>query len=125
MSSDRADPTPIARWGEIWLTQFGTARGGEPGKNRPAVIISTDAVSTGDNNPRELVLVVPLSSSVTPSLLRPTVKARPGLDQDSVAVILATRGVARSRLLRRLAVLDDSTMGQITSLLSRTVNADR
>lgn len=39
--------SPEPRRGEIWLVSLGTARKGEPGKNRPAIIVSVDEVSTG------------------------------------------------------------------------------
>jgi mRNA interferase MazF len=32
--------------GEIWLTSLGAARKGEPGKNRPAIVVSVDEMST-------------------------------------------------------------------------------
>ena len=34
--------TDLPRRGEIWLVAFGAARRGEPGENRPAVIVSAE-----------------------------------------------------------------------------------
>jgi mRNA interferase MazF len=86
--------------GEVWLAAFGTARPGEPGKTRPAVVI-TPTELIGDS-PRDLVVVVPLSSSVSASALRPKIAKRSGLSDDSLAVPLAIRGVARRRLEERI-----------------------
>lgn len=61
----------------------------------------------------ELIVIVPFSSSVTPSLLRPTIDPDTGIDNQSVAVCRAIRGVARSRLLRRLGAVDEETMAEI------------
>lgn len=35
------------RRGEIWLVSLGAARAGEPGKNRPAIVISVDEILAG------------------------------------------------------------------------------
>ncbi|MDR0959472.1 MAG: type II toxin-antitoxin system PemK/MazF family toxin [Propionibacteriaceae bacterium] len=108
--------------GEIWLVSFGAGRPGEPGKHQPAIVLSDDGLSTKTNNPRELVLVVPLSASATPSPLRPTIAQGQGLERDSVAVVMATRGIARSRLLERIGVVDPAPLAQIASLLARATN---
>jgi mRNA interferase MazF len=97
--------------GEIWLTAFGAGRRGEPGKNRPAVVLLADELVVG--RPDELIVVVPFSSSVTPSLLRPEIDPSSGIDNPSVAICRGIRGVARSRLLRRLGVADSGTMAEI------------
>jgi mRNA interferase MazF len=95
---------------------FGAARRGEPGKNRPAVIVSVDDLSTGA--PDELVVVVPLSSSSAPSALRPEVTDMEGVDRPSRAICRAVRGVARGRLLRSLGVLPPATLAEIERALA-------
>jgi mRNA-degrading endonuclease toxin of MazEF toxin-antitoxin module len=75
-------PTRSPLRGEIWWAHFATD---EPGKNRPAVIVSTNA---RNSHPRaETVLAIPLSTSVTKLgpwhlLLR---AGETGLREDSVA----------------------------------------
>lgn len=96
---------------EIWLTAFGAGRRGEPGKHRPAVVLSADELLVG--KPDELIVVVPLSSSVAPSILRPRIDPSSGIDRPSVAICRGIRGVARSRLLRRLGTVDDTQMAEI------------
>jgi mRNA interferase MazF len=99
------------RRGEIWLTAFGAARAGELGKNRPAVVLSADEIVIGKSD--ELIVVVPFSSSVTPSLLRPPVDPSCGIDCPRAVITRGIRGVARSRLLRQLGAVDDEKLAEI------------
>jgi mRNA interferase MazF len=99
------------RRGEIWLATLGAGRRGEPGKNRPVVILSAEELLSG--NDAELIVVVPFSRSVTPSLLRPSIDPTTGIHNPSTAVCRAIRGVARSRLLRQLGEVDAEKMAEI------------
>jgi len=105
----------VAR-GQLWLVSFGANRPGEPGKNRPAVIVSTDDILAGTGE--ELLVVVPTSSSLAHTPLRPRISPTEGVDTDSVAVCPAIRGVARTRLLRRLGTLTPDTMVHIERALA-------
>jgi mRNA interferase MazF len=67
---------PEPRRGDVWLVALGAARGGEPGKHRPAVIVSVDDILTGIDD--ELVVVVPVSSSRSGTPLRPDVSSAEG-----------------------------------------------
>lgn len=97
--------------GQIWLTAFGSARGGEPGKHRPAVILSVDDLVTGSD--RDLFVVVPLSSSATPTPLTPVVTAKEGAGEKSVAVCRAVRSVARRRLIKNVGIVHRDTIAEI------------
>jgi mRNA interferase MazF len=103
------------RRGEIWLTSFGAGRPGEPGKNRPAIVISDEGLLTGEEH--ELIVVVPLSSSLPPSALRPRLAPQTGIDSDSAAIPRAISGVARRRLVRRLGTVQPATMGGLERAL--------
>lgn len=105
--------------GEIWLASLGAARFGELGKSRPVIILSEDGLFGGD--PRDLVVVVPTSSSVADSPLRPPVPASAGLDRDSVAVCRSVRAIAASRLLHRVGHSPPETLSGIESALKRIV----
>jgi mRNA interferase MazF len=107
---------PEPRRGDLWLVALGAARGGEPGKHRPAAVVSVDDILTGIDD--ELVVVVPVSSSLAATPLRPAVSAGEGVDTDSVAVCRAVRAVARTRLLRRLGTCAPDTMRQIERALA-------
>lgn len=106
---------PEPRRGELWLVTLGAARAGEPGKHRPAVIVSADAILTGLDD--ELVVVVPVSSSRSGSPLRPPVSPTEGVDAESVAVCRGIRAIARSRLLHRLGTLAPDTMHRMEHAL--------
>jgi mRNA interferase MazF len=101
--------------GEVWLVSFGAARPGEPGKNRPAVVVSADRIIAGSS--QEPIVVVPLSSSYPPSALRPGITDVEGVDRPSRAICGAVRGVASSRLLRRLGVLPPEKLTEIERAL--------
>jgi mRNA interferase MazF len=103
------------RRGEIWLGSLGAGRKGEPGKNRPVVVISADEFLAGVNH--ELIVVVPLSSSLPPSALRPRLGPKTGIDNPSAAICRGIRGVARSRLLRQLGEVDAEKMDEIKRAL--------
>ncbi len=107
--------TTEPRRGEVWLASFGAARRGELGKNRPAIIVSADFIRVG--TVADLIVVVPLSTSRTASVLRPELTGAEGLDRPSRAVCQSIRGVARSRLLRRLGVLTPAHFAEVERAL--------
>ena len=104
------------RRGEIWLVSPGAARKGEPGKNRPAIVISADEIVAGVDH--ELFVVVPVSSSRAPSLLRPQLSPGEGIDDHSAAICRGVRAVSRARLLRRIGQLTPETLHEIEQALA-------
>lgn len=107
---------PEPRRGELWLVALGAGRTGEPGKHRPAVIVSVDEILAGVDD--ELVVVVPVSSSRSSTPLRPHVSTAGGVDTASVAICRSVRAVARTRLLERLGTLAPAPMRQIERALA-------
>lgn len=101
---------------EVWLVSLGAGRSGEPGKTRPAVVVSSDHLNAGVSE--QLIVVVPLSSSRAPSDLRIEIPADVGLDQPSRAICRAVRSVVSSRLVHRIGRVDAETMGHIETALS-------
>jgi mRNA interferase MazF len=112
MASTSTEP----RRGEVWLVSFGAARSGEPGKNRPAIVVSADRLSMG--SAADLIVVVPLSSSSAPSALRPEVQDVEGVDRPSRAICRAVRGMAPSRLRRRLGTVTPATLAEVDRALA-------
>ena len=110
------------RRGELWLVALGAAGAGEPGKHRPAVVVSVDEIMAGIED--ELVVVVPVSSSRASSPLRPHVSPAEGVDTESVAVCRGIRAVARTRLLERLGTLTPDTMRHIERALAVILGID-
>ena len=111
------------RRGELWLVALGAARSGEPGKHRPAVIVSADALLTGLND--ELVIVVPVSSSRARTPLRPAISPTEGVDVGSVAICRGIRAVAREHLVERLGVIEPATMRDIECALATVLGLNR
>ncbi|MGI8779369.1 MAG: type II toxin-antitoxin system PemK/MazF family toxin [Solirubrobacteraceae bacterium] len=115
--------TDTPRRGEIWLVALGAGRAGEPGKTRPAVVVSVDELSTG--TPADLIVVVPLSSSQAPSALRVEVAPTSGVDRPSLAICKAVRAVVASRLMRRIGSVEPVTIDQIETALALILGIDR
>jgi len=106
----------------LWLVAFGASRAGEPGKTRPAIVASTDALRTGEAT--DLVVVIPVSSSRAASPLRIELGAEAGVERPSRAIPQAIRSVSASRLIRRIGSVDPSTMAEITDALSVILEFD-
>jgi mRNA interferase MazF len=108
--------------GEIWLVSLGAARTGERGKKRPAVVISVDDIVAGVEH--ELFVVVPVSSTRAPSLLRPRVSSEEGVDDESAAICRGVRAVSRSRLLRPIGRLKPETLRDVEPALATVLGLD-
>jgi mRNA interferase MazF len=111
------------RRGEIWLVSLGAERQGEPGRNRPATVISVDEIAAGEEH--ELFVVVPVSSSRAPSLLRPRVSKEEGIGEESAAICRGVRAVSRSRLLRPVGRLSPETLHEVERALATILGLDR
>ena len=107
---------PEPRRGELWLVGFGAGRAGQPGKHRPAVVMSADELLRGDDD--ELIVVVPVSSSSRLTALRPPISPGEGVDRQSVAICRGIRAVARARLLERLGTVEPTTMRHIEQAIA-------
>lgn len=110
------------RRGELWLVSLGAARKGEPGKNRPVIVVSVDEINAG--LPDELLVVVPVSSSRAPSPLRPEVSPGEGVEPPSVAVTRGIRAVARTRFLHRLGGAEPKTMARVETALGMVLGIE-
>jgi mRNA interferase MazF len=110
------------RRGEIWLVSLGGARKGEPGKNRPAIVMSVDEIVAGVEH--ELFVVVPVSSSRAPSALRPSIGPAEGIDGESAAICRGVRAVARSRLLRPIGKLKPETLREVERALATVLGLE-
>lgn len=107
---------PEPRRGDIWLVAFGSARPGEPGKNRPAVVVSSSALVR--QSPRTLITVVPLTTYRTPSPIVPVVPAGNGLVKESRAACDAVRAVVKTRLIECYGQVTPATMKKIEESLA-------
>ncbi|MFT3799432.1 type II toxin-antitoxin system PemK/MazF family toxin [Microbacterium sp.] len=84
----------IARGDAVWV-DFGSPRGSEPAKIRPAIVVQADWLLASNLN---TVVVVPLTSNTSheafPGNVRLPVEAT-GLDKDSVAIVAQVGPVSR------------------------------
>lgn len=88
----------MIRRGDVIWVDFGSPRGSEPAKRRPAVVLQAGWVLDSALN---TVLVVPLTSNVTHQTFPGNVlvpKAASGLDKDSVALVTQLGPVSREFL---------------------------
>lgn len=125
-TGSRLSPTALTRTPrrrEVWLVELGAGRSGEPGKTRPAVVVSANELINGVSD--ELIVVVPLSSSLAPSALRIVVTPDAGVERPSRAVCRAVRAIVRSRFVRRLGEVDEATMDQVDMALTMILELDR
>ncbi len=88
---------------DIWLANLNPARGTEPGKTRPVVILQTDLL----NNIHPSTLICPVTSQVIPeaNFLRVHLKKGP-LDKASDILVDQIRALDNSRLVQRLGKLN-------------------
>jgi mRNA interferase MazF len=118
-----ATESPEPSRGQVWLVRFGASEPGEPGKNRPAIIVSIDSLRTGSE--RDLFVVVPISATEPGSQMRPPVApADAGIDRPSIAVPAAVRSVSRARLLRHIGDVPLDTLQAVEQALAVVLGLD-
>jgi mRNA interferase MazF len=88
----------MANRGEVWLADFDPVRGHEQGRQRPALILSTDQFNNG---PAELVVVIPFTTRERARMpLRVRVDPpEAGLRETSWALCEAIRSISTERLV--------------------------
>ena len=108
------------RRGDICVIDLDPARGTEPSKSRPAVIVSNDgANTTATRLGRGVVTVVPVTSNVERvypfQVLLPADST--GLAVDSKAQAEQVRSIDVERVLRRVASVPADLMAQLDDAL--------
>ncbi len=107
--------------GELWLVNFDPTIGAEIKKNRPAVVVSSDAIG---------ILPIKLIAPMTDWKERYTnniwhVKILPdnanGLSKASAIDTLQIRGVDVQRFIRKLGRLPSSTMEEISAAIAAII----
>lgn len=86
-------------------------------------MISVDEIAAG--NEHELFVVVPVSSSRAPSLLRPRVSKQQAIDDESAAICRGVRAVSPSRLLRPIGRLTPDTLREVERALATILGLDQ
>jgi len=106
--------------GEVWQVDLEPVRGSEPGKQRPAVIVSNDrANATATRLGRGVVTVVPVTGSIDKVYPFQVLlsAATSGLAADSKAQAEQVRSVAFQRLLRRLGRISAAELADLDKAL--------
>jgi len=110
------------RRGEIYLVNFGKKYNSEFGKIRPALIVQNDVANRViDRVAFKGVTLLPLTTRITGGSLRVYIEAREDLHQKSEICIneICTLDLSRIDLGKRLTVLTDVEMGEVSEKLKR------
>jgi mRNA interferase MazF len=104
------------RRGEIWLVNFDSTVGAEIKKTRPALIVQNDIA----NRFSPITIVAALTSQFEEPLYPTEVLVRVSegsLEVDSVVLLNQIRSTDKKRLIKRLGILKQETMGRIDRAL--------
>lgn len=94
--------------GDICLVDFNPAKGGEVGKLRPAIVMSSKL----QNQLLDTIIVVPLSTVIQKDTLpyRLFIKKREKLQKDCDACIYEIRALAKVRVKEKLSALNQDEL---------------
>jgi mRNA interferase MazF len=98
------------RAGEIYLCDFGTPVGHEPGYPRPALIVSDNRI-----NVLGLPFVIPITS--TPRRYPTRIEIDGVLPKVSCLECEQLRSISDKRLIKRLGTVDESTLAYARQIL--------
>ena len=117
-SSIRAD---APKRGEIWLVDFNPTRGAEIQKQRPVIVVSSDAMGK-----LPLKLVAPITGwkpAFAGSLwhVRVVPDRLNGLDKESAADVLQLRGVDTQRFIRYIGRVAPAVMEEVAAAIAAVV----
>jgi len=107
--------------GEIWLVDFNPTRGAEIQKQRPAVVVSSDAVGK-----LPIKLVAPITGWKPEFAgrlwhVRVVADNHNGLEKESAVDVLQLRGVDTQRLLRYIGRIAPNVMEEIAAAIAAVV----
>ena len=108
------------RRGEIWLADLHPTRGREQSGRRPVLILSVDLFNAG---PAELIVVLPVTSTIRDIPLQVTVeKGDGGLKNRSAILCEAIRSISRKRLVAPWGVLSSAALAEVVDRLRILLN---
>jgi mRNA interferase MazF len=104
--------------GEVWRVRLPFGAGHTQGSERPAVIVQDSVFST-----LPTVLVIPFTSTQAATRFPGTLLVQPdqqnGLTTLSVALVFQLSALDKRECMRRLGILDQSTLDQLFTLLDK------
>ena len=105
--------------GEIWLANLNPIRGSEQAGTRPVLIFQNDVI----NKYTTTILAIPLTTNLRRASLPSCVqisKGEGGLASDSVVLCHQLRVLDKTRLMRKLGIVNPNTMSAIESCVKFT-----
>lgn len=104
------------RQGEIWNVYFDPVKGSGQAGNRPAVIISGNAL----NKHLDVIIVCPLSSSIHRFEGHPILKPNPenGLSSISEVMVFHVRSISKERFKKKIGQVDEIVISEIKNTLN-------
>ncbi|RLA66203.1 MAG: type II toxin-antitoxin system PemK/MazF family toxin [Epsilonproteobacteria bacterium] len=105
--------------GDIVLVNFNPAKGGEIGKLRPAIVLS----ASDDNEILDTIIVIPLSTTIEADALpyRYLITSRDALEKDCDACIYELRALAKTRIKKKLSILNEIELKIIQNALCEII----
>ena len=108
-------PPRMPARGEVWLADLNPTRGHEQAGRRPVLVVSEDRFNQG---PAELVIVLPLTSTLRPIPTHlPVHPPEGGLKNSSAILCDSVRSISRERLVKPWGSVTDSTLEQVEDCL--------
>ena len=102
---------PEPQRGEVWLADLNPTRGREQAGQRPILVFSVDEFNRG---PAELVVVLPITSTIRPIPLHVIVQPpEGGLNVQSRVLTDAIRSISKERLVERWGAVAPETMAAV------------
>lgn len=110
--------------GDVFLVRLDPVEGSEQAGIRPCVIVTRNAI----NRHSPVIMVTPFTDAANITRQYPSdvlIRApEGGLAKNSVALIVQTRAIAKTRLVRRLGTLSPAVMNEINEALRITLDLE-
>lgn len=106
---------PEPQRGDVWLADLNPTRGREQAGQRPILVFSVNEFNQG---PAELVVVLPVTSTIRPIPLHTIVQPpEGGLKVQSRILTDAIRSISKERLVKRWGQVSPETMAVVEERL--------
>ena len=109
---------------EVWLINLDPTIGAEIKKTRPAIIVNDIALGK-----LPLSIIVPITDwkeryAIAPWMIKIVSTRKNGLAKDSSADCFQIRSVSRTRFVKRIGTIEESTMDEIRIGLAKVLSID-
>ena len=112
-------PEELPQRGELWMAWLDPIVGREQGGRRPVLVVSSNNFNA---LPHSLCVAVPLTRTNRNLPLHVEIASgQAGLAADSVIMCDQIRSISIERLHKRLGIVDDETLSQVTTILRRII----